>query len=77
MSKKRVAIPGSERTPVPDARLVGPADPQERIEVTVMLKPISTLPSLDKTVKPQERTHLSRAGVRRQVWRGSQGLRPH
>jgi kumamolisin len=60
MSKKRVPIPGSERTPVPDARLVGPADPQERIEVTVMLKPISTLPSLDKTVKPQERTHLSR-----------------
>ena len=64
MAKKRVTIPGSERTPLPGARPVGPANPQEHMEVTLVLKPASSaaLPSLERTgnVKPQERTHLSR-----------------
>ncbi len=64
MAKKRVKIPGSERAPLHGAHLVGPANPQERMEVTLLLKPASSaaLPSLERTgnVKPHERTHLSR-----------------
>src|SRR5208283_1842613 len=64
MTKKRVTIAGSERTPLHGARLVGPANPQELIEVILTLKPASStaLPSLERTgnVKPHERTHLSR-----------------
>ncbi|MFZ0961574.1 MAG: S53 family peptidase [Terriglobia bacterium] len=64
MAKKRVNIAGSERAPLHGARLVGPADPQERIEVTLVLKPVTSaaLPSLERTgkVKPHERAHLSR-----------------
>ncbi len=64
MTKKRVTITGSERAPLHGARLVGPANPQERIEVTLLLRPASSaaLPSLERTgnVKPHERTHLSR-----------------
>ena len=32
------ALPGSERSPLPGARLVGKADPNERLEVTVLLR---------------------------------------
>jgi len=64
MTKKRVRIAGSERATLHGARLVGPANPQERIEVTLLLKPASSsaLPSLERAgnVKPHERTHLSR-----------------
>ena len=64
MTKKRVTIAGSGRAMLPGARLVGPADPQERIDVTLILRPASSaaLPSLERTgnVKPHERTHLSR-----------------
>jgi hypothetical protein len=38
--KKRVTLAGSERAIHPGARLLGAADPQERIEVTLLLKPI-------------------------------------
>ncbi len=37
MAKKRVKIAGSERAQLHGARLVGPANPQERIEVTLLL----------------------------------------
>ena len=32
------SLPGSERKPLPGAKLVGPADPKERLEVTVLLR---------------------------------------
>lgn len=64
MAKKRVTIAGSERAPLHGARLVGPANLQERMEVTLVLRPSTSaaLPSLERTgnVKPHERTHLSR-----------------
>jgi kumamolisin len=64
MAKKRVTIAGSERAILHGARLVGPANPQERIEVILTLKPASSAAplSLERTgnVNPQERTHLSR-----------------
>lgn len=37
MTTKRVTIAGSERAKLHGARLVGPANPQERIEVTLLL----------------------------------------
>ena len=38
MSKTKHAVPGSERAPIPGARLVGAANPDERLEVTVRLR---------------------------------------
>jgi kumamolisin len=40
-SPERVPLPGSERMAVPNAQALGPADPNERIEVSVYLRPRS------------------------------------
>jgi kumamolisin len=37
--RKRTTIPGSEKKPLPNARVTGAVDPNERIEVTVILRP--------------------------------------
>jgi kumamolisin len=37
--RKRTIIPGSEKKPLPHARVTGAVDPNERIEVTVILRP--------------------------------------
>src|SRR5258708_6436235 len=37
-SKSRVPLPGSERTPVRGAKLVGKVDPDQRIEITLQLR---------------------------------------
>src|SRR5580698_7840851 len=34
----KIALPGSERAPVQDASLVGPTDPSQLVEVSVVLK---------------------------------------
>ena len=65
MSVHRVEIPGSERTPVPGARSVGPVAADERLEVTLRLRPKQSLASLAATGalddrKPAERQYLSR-----------------
>ena len=64
MPKKRVTLTGSERAVLHGARLLGPADPQERIEVTLLLKPISSAApaALEQAgnAPPHERQHLSR-----------------
>jgi kumamolisin len=63
--EKRVVLQGSERAAMPGARAVGPADPKERIEVTVFLRRGSSpkKPSAAATGKlpPAQRQHLSRA----------------
>jgi kumamolisin len=38
-SNKQIPLPGSERAPLKGAREIGPADPNEMIEVTVRLRP--------------------------------------
>ena len=38
MSSNKHSVPGSERAPLPGARAVGAADPNERIQVTVVLR---------------------------------------
>ena len=32
-------LKGSEKAPLPNARVLGPADPQERLEVSVIVRP--------------------------------------
>ncbi len=39
-----VAVPGSDRAPSPGAQRVGAANPEERIAVTVVLRPRSSTP---------------------------------
>ncbi len=63
-AKKHLAIAGSERSPLEGAREIGPANPNEKLDVTIRLrsragkKPIV---SADEFTKPiQERTILSR-----------------
>ncbi len=65
MSQKRVEVPGSERAPIPGAQSVGPVAADERLEVTLRLRPKQALASLAATgalddVKPAERRYLSR-----------------
>ena len=43
-SEPRVRVPGSVRTPIPDAEVVGPVDPGERVEITVVLRRRAPLP---------------------------------
>lgn len=65
MIKKRTSVSGSERNPLPGAREVGAPSPDERIEVSVLLRPRKPFKSLQssaalKPVRPKERQYLSR-----------------
>ena len=64
-SKKRVSIPGSERAALPGARAVGAPHPEERVEVTVLVRPRSAatgLPSIEElgATPLQARKYMSR-----------------
>ncbi|MGH9436092.1 MAG: S53 family peptidase, partial [Terriglobia bacterium] len=64
-SKNRVAVPGTERAPVPGAEAVGAAAPDARIQVSVILRSKKSYRSIQssgalKAVRPAERTYLSR-----------------
>lgn len=61
----RVTIPGSSRTPVPGATSAGSPPPNERIQVSVLLRPKKPYAALRtstalKAVRPRERAYLSR-----------------
>ena len=61
----RVAVPGSERKPLPHAQQLHAPLPNERLEVTVRLRPKTPLPAATDTsaladLLPQQRTYLSR-----------------
>jgi kumamolisin len=64
-SRTRVSLPGSERKLVPGARVVGPNDPEEQIEVTIRLRSRTSSADLDKAVDalgatpPSQRTYLT------------------
>jgi len=45
MSEQRKAIQGSERRPIPGARAIGRTHPEQRIEVSVVLRPGTPIPS--------------------------------
>jgi len=56
-----VSGPGSNPVPIPGARLVGPVDPQEAVEVTVRIRPRAPEP----TAKEVEAMSALPAGERR------------
>ncbi len=64
-SKNRIAIKGSERKPLSGARKVGPADPKEIVQVTVLVRRRSSSEGLTSMVAeigaspPHKRHHLS------------------
>jgi kumamolisin len=63
--ENRVELKNSSRAEMPGARNIGPADPNERIEVTVILRRASApsaFPSMDRlgATPPSNRVHLSR-----------------
>ncbi len=62
---KRVIIRGSEKDALPGAKSVGPVDANERLEVTVKIRPKKPLDDLTSSsafadTLPGSRTYLSR-----------------
>ena len=51
-SKKTVPIPGSEKQPVKNATVVAPSPSDERLEVTVRVRPKIALPNAQDMLKP-------------------------
>ena len=60
-NEPRVALEGSEREAVPDALDVGPVAPDERIELTIRVRPAGSRPA---QVGAVEGGYLSRSGLR-------------
>ncbi len=63
--KKRISVSGSERQPVPGAREVGTPSADERIEISVLVRPRRSYNAIQssnalKPVRPKERQYLSR-----------------
>jgi kumamolisin len=64
--QNKIPLPGSERSALLGARVVGPADPGERILVTVLVRRRTSSEGLTSMIeemgtrKPMERKHLSR-----------------
>jgi kumamolisin len=64
-SRNRAALPGSSRKLVPGARVVGPNDPNEQIEVTIRVRSRGSSDDLEKAVAalgatpPSQRTYLT------------------
>src|SRR6185312_5345019 len=65
----RRPLRGSERSPLPNSRILGPADPAERLEVTVVVRGADRRGLHDRLQKLAQRagslTHLSRADYAR------------
>jgi len=65
IQQNRVELKTSTRAPLPGARLIGPADPNERLEVTITLRRGSqpaAFPAVEQMGSrlPAQRSHLSR-----------------
>ena len=64
-SQRYVALPGSDRTLVPDSQVVGPVNPAEVIAVTIRLRSRASAGDLDAalgtlgTTPPADRTYLT------------------
>jgi kumamolisin len=66
--RSHVPVPGSERTPVAGARKVGPAPQDERVEVTVVVRPRSSEPLAIEQLAaqpPGQRQHIARRDYER------------
>ena len=49
---KKVPIKGSQKVPLPNATVLAPAPPDERLEVTVRVRPRNPLPTASSMLKP-------------------------
>src|SRR5215510_14381929 len=64
-SRNRATLPGSSRKLVPGARVVGPSDPEEHIQVTIRVRSRASSGDLDKAVAalgatpPRQRSYLT------------------
>ncbi|HTO49272.1 MAG TPA: S53 family peptidase [Burkholderiales bacterium] len=64
--KDRVSVTGSDRAPLPKARITGPADPHERMQVSIIVRRRSSADAVTELSRdlgarqPRERQHLSR-----------------
>lgn len=68
---KRLA--GSERQPLPNAHIVGPVDPNERIEATIYLRPPTTSNLADKI---SEQVQQQSAPLSREEYNATQSAAP-
>jgi kumamolisin len=76
MTTQRVDVPGSERTPVSGARAVGPVSADERLEVTVRLRPKTSLLSLAATGALEDRLPKERQYLSREAYAETHGAAP-
>jgi kumamolisin len=53
-TNKMIPLPGSKKAPYRDARVVGPAPADERLEVTLRLRPRNPLPNARDLLKPSK-----------------------
>lgn len=65
MTKKRMPVAGSEREPIESARQVGLPNPDQRIEISVLLRPRKPFKNLQsssalKPVRPKDRQYMTR-----------------
>ena len=64
--KDRVSVAGSDRAPLPKAHIAGPADPHERMQVSIIVRRRSSADAVTELSRdlgarqPRERQHLSR-----------------
>src|SRR5207342_1945932 len=62
----RVSVAGSNRAPLPKASIAGPADPNERMQVSIIVRRRSSADAVTELSRdlgvrqPRERRHLSR-----------------
>jgi kumamolisin len=77
-SATRHSLAGSERQPLPGARAIGKADPNERLEVTVLLRRQNATALVDHVKKLAKREgtagHLSREAFEQQYSAGSNDM---
>ncbi len=62
---KKVQLTGSHRPPMPKSKLIGPVHPEERVEVTVRLRPRAPLSAAEQAASiaarsPKKRRYLTR-----------------
>ena len=73
--KKMVAIAGSKKTPYRNAQVIAPAPSDERLEVSLRIRPKNNLPKAEDMLKPSNGPlpQLTHERIREILWRRRQG----
>jgi kumamolisin len=74
--KPQVAVRGSERAPLPHATVVGPAAPDERLEVTIRVRPRTPLPAPHAADALSRRPPRQRQYLSHDKWTAAHGASP-